>query len=82
MNVGIDQRRQGHHDGAQQQREGELAAPEGELREPVAGQHREHRRTHAAGEGVEGRVADPLQVDAAVVGEQLLQVADEVDGLG
>ena len=41
------------------------------LREAVAGEHGEHRRADAAGERVERGVAEPAQVDAAVVGEQL-----------
>ena len=72
----------GHHERAEH--EGEPEAPPGEPvpGEAVPGEDGEDRRADPAHERVQRRVEDPPAVDAAVVGEQLAQVAEVVDAAG
>ena len=74
-----DQRGERDHDRAQDEREDDAAPTEAELREPVAGQHRHDRAADAAGERVQHGVAEPAQVLAVVVGEQVAQVVEQVE---
>ena len=76
-----DQRGQRHHHRAQQYREHQPTSPESELCEAVAGEHGQDGGARTAGDGVEQRVADPAEVDALVVGEQLLQVRQQCECL-